>query len=262
MSATNSEAAVLLRREGAVAVLTLHQPTRRNALARRMFEQLAQHLRELGADAQVRCIVLTGAEGQFSAGGDISEMERRSLQQTRARLGELAGLVRQLAAGPKPIVAAVEGVCVGAGMSIACLCDYLVASGAARFGGAFMRIGLMPDLGGFWSVQQRVGRAKAREIFGLARTFDGTEAARIGLANEAVEPGQALQRAMAVAAEYAAMPPLAMAMLRSAFAQDIDSLDDALRAEVDYQGLLRETQDHHEAVRAFGEKRPPRFTGA
>ncbi len=255
------EPLLLVSRADDVVVLTLNQPARRNALAWKMLEQLTQTLQELHADAAVRCIVLTGAGGHFCAGGDISEMAHRTMQQSRLRLNELAVLVRRLAAGPKPVVAAVEGACAGAGLSIAALCDYVVASRSARFCAAFMRVGLIPDIGGFWSIQQRVGRAKAREICSLARTYDGTEAARIGLVNDAVDAGGALERAMQVAREYAAMPPTAMAMLRTAFVQDIDSLEVALRAEVDYQCMLRETADHREAVSAFMEKRSPRFVG-
>jgi enoyl-CoA hydratase/carnithine racemase len=150
---------------------------------------------------------------------------------------------------------------MGAGLSIAALADHVVAARDAKFGAAFVKMGLMPDMGALWSLQHRVGRAKARELLGLARSFDGAEAGRIGLANEVVEPGQALNRAIAVAQEYAALPPVATALLKSALGQGVDSLDAAMRSEVEFQAVAMSSKDHAEAVRAFMEKRAPKFEG-
>jgi enoyl-CoA hydratase/carnithine racemase len=213
------------------------------------------------ADAEVRAIVVTGAAGHFCAGGDISEMKERTLLENRERWNLVTALIRLIALGPKPVVAAVEGSAMGAGLSLAALSDYLVTARDAKFGAAFVKMGLLPDMGALWSVQQRVGPAKAREILGLARSFDGTEAARIGLANELVEPGQALARALAVAQEYAALPPVATALLKSAQAQGTDSLEAAIRSEVEFQAVAMGSGDHAEAVRAFAEKRAPKFEG-
>jgi enoyl-CoA hydratase/carnithine racemase len=213
------------------------------------------------ADAEVRAIVITGAAGHFCAGGDISEMKERTLLENRERWNLVTALIRLIALGPKPVVAAVEGSAMGAGLSLAALSDYLVTARDAKFGAAFVKMGLLPDMGALWSVQQRVGPAKAREILGLARSFDGTEAARIGLANEVVEPGQALARALAVAQEYAALPPVATALLKSAMAQGTDTLDAAIRSEVEFQAVAMGSGDHAEAVRAFTEKRSPTFDG-
>jgi enoyl-CoA hydratase/carnithine racemase len=181
--------------------------------------------------------------------------------ENRERWNLVTALIRLMALGPKPIVAAVEGSAMGAGLSIAALADYMVVARDAKFGAAFVKIGLLPDMGALWSLQQRVGPAKAREILGLARSFDGAEAGRIGLANEVVEPGKALERAIAVAQEYAALPPVASALLKSALAQGSDSLDAAIRSEVEFQAMAMCSQDHQEAVRAFAEKRAPKFEG-
>jgi len=253
---------VPLRREGAVAVLTLSFPARRNAYCLQMRTQLRERLEAAMADTEVRALVLTGAGGHFCSGGDVSEMEQRTLLQNRERWNLVTALIRLMALGPKPIVAAVEGSAMGAGLSIASLSDYVVAARDAKFGAAFVKVGLMPDMGALWSVQQRVGPAKARELLGLARTFDGAEAGRIGLANEVVEPGQALERAIAVAQEYAALPPVASALLKSALAQGVDSLDAAIRTEVEFQAVAMGSKDHAEAVRAFMEKRAPKFDGS
>ncbi|WP_280155395.1 enoyl-CoA hydratase/isomerase family protein [Piscinibacter sp. XHJ-5] len=251
-----------LTREGAVAVIRLSYPARRNAFGMQMRTQLRDRLREAMADEALRAIVITGEGGHFCAGGDISEMAQRSLLQNRERWNVVVDLIRLIATGPKPVVTAVEGSAMGAGFSIAALGDYLVCARDAKFGAAFARMGLMPDMGALWSLQHRVGRAKAREILGLARPFDGAEACRIGLANELCEPGQALERGIAVASEYAALPPVTSALLKSTLAQGVDSLEAAIRSETEFQAVAMGTADHHEAVRAFMEKRSPRFEGA
>ena len=252
---------VPLTRDGAVTVLTLSYPARRNAFGLQMRTQLCERLEAAMANPELRAIVLTGAGGHFCAGGDISEMAPLSVLQNRERWELITRLIRLIAYGPKPVVAAVEGSAMGAGLSIASLADYAVAARDAKFGAAFAKMGLLPDMGALWSLQHRVGRAKAREILGLARVFDGAEAGRIGLANEVTEPGAALARAIAVAHDYALLPPLANALLKSALAQGADSLDAAIRSEVEYQAMAKDSQDHAEAVRAFMEKRAPKFQG-
>lgn len=250
-----------LRREGAVAIVTLDYPARRNAFCMQMRTQLRDRLAELMADDTVRALVLTGAGGHFCSGGDISEMERRTLLQNRERWNLVNTLIRLIALGPKPVVAAVEGSAMGAGLSMASLSDYTVCASDARFGAAFVKVGLVPDMAALWSLQHRVGRAKAREILGLGRMFDGAEAGRIGLANEVVAPGQALERALVVAQEYAALPPVASAMIKSALAQGVDSLDAAIRSETEAQAVAMSSDDHAEAVAAFMAKRAPLFNG-
>lgn len=251
-----------LEMQGPVAVIRLNYPAKRNAFCLQMRTQLLQRLTDLNDDRDVRAIVLTGAGGHFCSGGDISEMEPRTLLQNRQRWEMITATIRKMALGPKPVVCAVEGTAMGAGLSMASLSDYLVTAANAKFGAAFVRVGLVPDMGGLWSLQHRVGRAKAREILGLGRVFDGSEALRIGLANEAVEPGNALERAIEVANEYAALPPVATALIKSALAQGTDTLDAAIRSEVEFQAVAMNSADHAEAVRAFMEKRPPKFSGA
>lgn len=251
----------LLRREEEVAILTLNYPAKRNALCLQMRQQLVAHLKTLMADPHCRAIVLTGQGGHFCAGGDISEMKQRTLLENRNRWKLVTELVSIMVTGPKPIIAAVEGNAFGAGLSLTANCDYAVAGRSARFGAAFARMAVLPDGGALWSVPRKIGMAKAREIFSLARQFDAVEAERIGLVNAVAEPGEALTVALAVAREYAAMPPLATALLKDALAQGIDTFADALRAETDFQTQLLASRDHREAVTAFLEKRSPNFTG-
>jgi enoyl-CoA hydratase/carnithine racemase len=245
-----------------VAVVTLNAPQRRNALGREARIALASQLHHLMvAEPSVRAIVLTGAQGHFCAGADIGEFKPNTMLQGRRNLELGFELVGDLAGGPKPVVAAIEGVAFGMGLSLAVACDFVVAARTARFCAAFIRVGLLPDTGILWTLPKRVGMARARELLSLATELDGTEAARIGLANRLTAPGEALQEALGLAVELAAKPPLGMACLKTALSYRAQSLQDSLRAELDYQPLLRQTADSQEAARAFLEKRAPHFQG-
>ncbi|HEY6869056.1 MAG TPA: enoyl-CoA hydratase/isomerase family protein [Novosphingobium sp.] len=244
-----------------IATVTLCDPPKRNAFSKRMREELIAALTALNTDPACRAIVLTGAEGTFCSGGDIGEMEQRTQMVARERLVVTTDLARLLLTGPKPIVAAVEGAAMGAGLTMAAACDYVVAASDARLCFAFARVGLLPDTSAYWILPRRVGLAQAQELFTLARTFDAAEAQRIMLANDVVEPGTALARARAVAADYAAMPPVTTAILRGVFAQGFASLEAAIQFELVAQPLMQKTEDHAEAVSAFRGKRKPAFEG-
>jgi enoyl-CoA hydratase/carnithine racemase len=164
-----------------------------------------------------------------------------------------------MVSGPKAIVAAVEGCAFGAGLSLAAACDMVVSSSAARYASAFVKVGLMPDTGLYWSLAQRIGGGRARELMLSAREFNGTEALQIGFANHVVEPGQALASALDVARQYAALPAVATAHLKAALATGIRTLDEAIETEVNLQPILRRSREHREAVSAFMEKRKPVF---
>ncbi|MDR5777162.1 MULTISPECIES: enoyl-CoA hydratase/isomerase family protein [unclassified Caballeronia] len=247
--------------DGNVALITLTFPRRRNALCAQMRAQLRQRLEALNAQASVRAIVLRGAEGHFCSGGDITEMRTRTVLEARQGFELATSIARLIATGPKPVVVAVEGVAVGAGLSIAALADYVIATPDARFAASFARMGLLADLGGMWGLVQRVGAAKARELLGLSRTLSGAEALQIGLVNEVAEASQIESRASDIAREYAAMPPMAMAFLRAAFARGMTAIDQVTTAEMDLATVLSCSEDHQEAVRAFVEKREPKFHG-
>ena len=258
----HSDERIQVSRDGEVAIVTINNPQRRNAMGRQMRLALRDTLhRLLVADPESKAIVLTGAGGQFSAGADISEMTKRTVLQSREILAESCEVVRDMLGGPKPVVSAVEGVAFGAGLSLAVATDYLVAASDARFCAAFMRIGLIPDTGILWTLPKKIGPGKARELLSLAREIDAAEALRIGLANRVVEPGQALPAAIEYARALAQQPPLGMALLKSALTFGADHMEASLRAEIDYQPLLRQSKDHLEAAHAFVEKRAPVFTG-
>ncbi len=209
-----TEERVLVQREGAIAVMTLNYPRRMNAFGLAMREQMWDLLLELQSDDSVRAIVLTGAGGNFCAGGDITEMESRPALRGRVRMELAVRIFRSLATGPKAFVCAVEGNAAGCGVSFAAASDYCVAASDAKFKVAFIKVGLVPDVGGLWSIPRRIGHRKAMELAAFAEPFDAAEALRLQLINETCEPGKALERALVAAARFAANPPLAMALLR------------------------------------------------
>lgn len=243
-----------------VAVVTLDNPARRNAFSLLVREQLYETLEHLMyRDEDCRAIVLTGAGGAFCSGGDISEMKERRVIEQRDRSRLTTQIFELLADGPRPVVAAVEGAAMGAGLALAAVADEIVAARNARFCAAFVHVGLLPDTGLYWSLPQRTGGGRARELCMTGRTFGADEALRIGFANEVTEPGATLAAACARARRYLAMPPLALAHVRSVLARGISTLDQAIESEAHFQPLLRGSSDHAEAVAAFLQKRSPTF---
>lgn len=255
---------VLYQRSGASAILTLNEPARLNPLSYERREHLTGLLREIHDDPEIRSIVLTGAGGNFSSGGDVRDMAQPDgpdIRRSRKRLESLHICARLVAAGPKPVLAAIEGAAFGAGLSLALACDYVVATPRARFGTAFGKLGLAPDLGLMWSLPQRVGTRLARDLLFTGRHVGGEEAVQTGIADTLAPEGQALAVALAKADDYHAIAPLSLAAIKTGFAEGPLSMEDALRTELHLQPLLRTTRDHAEGRAAFREKRQPRFTG-
>ncbi len=252
---------VFVRREGAIAVMTLNNPRRMNAFGLAMRQQMWERLVELETDDGVRAIVLTGAGGNLCAGGDITEMAQRPVLQGRMRMDLAVRIFRMLVTGPKAFVCAIEGNAAGCGVSFAAASDYCVAANDAKFKVAFIKVGLIPDVGGLWSIPRRIGHRKAMELAAFGESFDAQEALRIQLINEICEPGESLERALVAAEKFAANPPIAMALLRAALNAGADTVDAACATEVTYQSTLQNSEDFGEAAKAFLEKRPPEFTG-
>ena len=256
---------VLIERREATSIVTFNEPARMNPFSEAMRRQAADILAAEMADRAVRAIVLTGAGGQFSAGGDIRQMaaeERPDPARFKRRLELLHGLVRLVAGGPKPVVAAVEGVAFGAGLSLAAACDFVVAGEGARFGAAFGRIGLTADCGLLWSLPQRIGLGRAKDMMFTGRPVGAEEAVRIGLADRLVPAGTALVAALDKTAEYLDTAPLSIAAMKAGLAEAPCDLESALRLEGHQQPMLGMTADHTEGRHAFLQKRRPHFTGA
>jgi 2-(1,2-epoxy-1,2-dihydrophenyl)acetyl-CoA isomerase len=257
----NGEPILIEGRDGPVLVLTMNAPERRNALSVPLRAALIDAVTAAMADPEIRAIVLTGAAGNFSSGGDISGMDGVTGLGGRERLTFVHRLIRLLVAGEKPVIAAIEGYAVGAGLSLAAACDIVVAARDARFACSFNKLGLMPDLGAVWTLPLRMGFGRARYIMLRGHTFGADAAERWGLVEEISEPGQALADATALAQELATRAPLSNGFTKALLARMPRDLDEMLRAEADAQGVLFTSADFDEGRRAFLEKRKAEFAG-
>ena len=249
----------MLDRDGGVAVITLDDAKKRNALSTDVVADLARHVDDVLADDAVRAIVLTGAGGVFSAGGDISGFD--SGEPLRRRMPQLHRLCGKIAHSEKPTIAAVEGGAFGGGFSLALLCDQIVAAEDARFCSSFAKIGLMPDLGLLATLPARVGVGRAKEIMILADDVAAPDALADGIIDAMTPPGGALQKAKDIAQEFAAMAPLALAYSKAMIMRQPMTLQQELAWEGHGQGLLFTSEDLQEGRSAFFEKRPPAFKG-
>lgn len=245
-------------RHGAAVVLTLDYTERRNALAMEMRKRLADALERIEADRDARAIVITGAGGNFSAGGDISGMDVRDLAGGRERFRLTHRLVRLLIKGSKPIIAAVEGWAVGAGLSLALCCDTIIAAADAQFMAGFGKVGLIADLGLLHTLPARIGQGRARQILLYNRPMHAGEAERIGLVDHVVPAGRVLESALEHAAHFASGAPLPVAYTRAFLAEGLDA---ALDWEREVQSALFLSADHAEGKAAFLAKRAPVFKG-
>ncbi len=245
-------------RRGAIAVLTLDYPARRNALAIPMRVALAEAFNRLEADTDLRAIVLTGEGAHFCAGGDISGMNVTDLAGGRERFRQTHRLVRAMIENAKPIIAAVEGWAVGAGLALALCCDTVVAASDARFMAGFGKVGLVGDFALLHTLPRRIGEGRARQMLIHGTQVEADEALRIGLADHVTASGASLARAMELAEALAISAPLPIALTKSYLAA---GLADALEWERNIQSALFLTADHAEGKAAFLEKRAPRFRG-
>lgn len=245
--------------EGGVLVLTMNLSRRKNALSDELRNGLRDALGAAMADTAIRSVVLTGSGGCFCAGGDIKGMGRPIPEATQ-RLEVLHDVIRMIALGPKPVVAAVEGVAYGGGWSLAACCDTVVAHASARFCASFGKVGLVPDMGIMWSLPQRVGPARARRLLQSGREVGAAEAVEIGAADVLTDDDPV---ACAIDEARALVPfaPLPATYLRAIISEHHGALSAVLAAERKAQQALFATRDHAEAREAFLEKRPPRFMG-
>ncbi|APA98090.1 enoyl-CoA hydratase/isomerase family protein [Nocardia seriolae] len=252
---------VLAEDRGPVRIITLNRPERRNAIDIPLRVALAERLEAAMADPGVRVIVVTGAGKAFCAGGDISTMERMAEAASRPRAQAAQRVVRAIWEGPKPVLAAVEGLAFGAGVSLALACDRVISAEDAVFSTAFTGVGLAGDMGIFASLPARVGPARAKQLMLLPRKVSGSAAFELGMADAVVPPGTALECAIADAERIAALAPLALGELETNLGRWPCDPVRMLDHEVDAQVRLFDTEDFAEGVAAFHERRLPQFHG-
>lgn len=252
-----------VRIEGSVAVVTINRPERKNAITMVMRKQFQDVFEQLQDDDDVRAIVLTGAGKDFSAGADVGEIGSGGVRGNLGNARTRTRMVRAVAHTHKPIIAAVEGVCIGMSFAMALACDFIICAENARFQFAFRHIGLVMDAGAGWLLERHVGVTRAKEIAYTGRFVSGQQAAQYGFALEAVAEETALARALELAHEIANAPTLALSEMKRQFdTAPGQTFDEALDYEVAVQGLMTWSEDFKEGTAAFKEKRKPVYRGA
>jgi 2-(1,2-epoxy-1,2-dihydrophenyl)acetyl-CoA isomerase len=253
-------AEVEVTRAGAVQTITLNRPEVLNAFNRALHQALREALKE-ARDPEVRAVVLTGAGRGFSAGQDLKEF---------GEAPDVADALRQsyhpnvlaIRGLEKPVIAAVNGVCAGAGLSLACVCDMRVAADDASFVPGFIGIGLVPDAGGTYFLERLLGASRAFEWMSSNRRLTAAEAHAWGLVSEVVEADSLQSRAAELASLYAVLPTRGIGMTKRLFDHAGNAtLEEQLELEAQLQAAATQTEDFREGVAAFLEKREPKFSG-
>ncbi|MGZ6312940.1 MAG: enoyl-CoA hydratase-related protein [Candidatus Limnocylindrales bacterium] len=245
-----------------VLTLTLDRPEALNALDRTLKRELLAAFRAAAQDGAVRAVVLTGAGRAFCAGQDLREAGLSGAAISREVRERYVPLILAIARLEKPVLAAVNGVAAGAGLSLALACDLRLASSAASFLCAFGRVGLVPDSGLSWFLPRLVGPGRAAEMVLTTEPVDAATAERIGLVNRVVAADALVAETQALAARLAAGPPIALGLAKRALARgQVTDLEAVLEYEAELQTAAGRSRDHAEGVAAFLEKRPARFRG-
>lgn len=251
---------IVERPEDGVALVRLHRPERRNALSLALRRDLAAAFTSFAEDPAVRVAILTGDDRNFAAGADLGEMADLDVLGALAR--PVAALSAPIERFPKPLIAAIEGYCLGGGLEIALMADILIAGEGARFGLPEIKVGVLPGNGGTQRLPRLIGRPAAMLMLLTGEPVEAARALAMGLISELIGTGQALPRALAVARRIAAMPPLAAALIKELVTQGAEaSLPAAQSMERRAMALLFATADRREGIAAFLEKRPPQFRG-
>lgn len=255
--------------EGFVVTLTMNEPERRNPLTgNSAVAEFLTAIERIQNDRSVRAVIITGAGTAFSTGGDIRDMQRQSL-------GEVTGMeirneyrtgIQRLPLAlfnlEVPVIAAVNGAAIGAGLDLACMCDIRIASEHAKFAESFVKLGIIPGDGGAWLLQRLIGLSRASEMSLTGDVIGAEQAAQWGLVSRVVPADQLLMAANELAQRIAANPPHAVRLTKRLMREAMHTrLDTLLEMSAAFQALSHKTDDHREAVEAFLEERSPSFKG-
>jgi 2-(1,2-epoxy-1,2-dihydrophenyl)acetyl-CoA isomerase len=257
---------ILVTETEGILTITLNRPDKLNAFIGHMRRDLAEALEHAGSDRGVRVVIITGAGRAFCAGGDVrfmaELMQRRDSEEFARILGAGRRVITAIRHMTKPVIAAVNGPASGAGSNLAFACDLRVVSSEATFSQSFVKVGLVPDWGGTFFLPRLVTPNKACELFFLGESIDAAEALRLGIVNQVVAPEELESVTMQLAERLRAAPPIALAAAKQAvYTSEAADLEEMLRYETEAQLRCFESEDGHEGVHAFLEKRDPLFTG-
>jgi enoyl-CoA hydratase/carnithine racemase len=251
---------VRAERDGAVGVVTLDRPEKRNALSPEVMEELASAVEDFDRDPEVGCIVIAGSDDVFAAGADIKAMAERSLAEVLE--ASTVSFWQRIASCRTPLVAAVSGFALGGGCELALLCDMIVASESAEFGQPEITLGIIPGGGGTQRLARVIGKQRAMELVLTGRRIDASEAQRLALVNVIAPKKRWLEEAIELARVVARRPPLAVKLGKQAvLAAEEMPLNAGLSHERRLYELAMATEDRVEGMRAFLEKRRPEFKG-
>ncbi|MFJ7637984.1 enoyl-CoA hydratase/isomerase family protein [Peribacillus sp. NPDC097206] len=256
--------AVIMQVNNGIATITLNEPNSLNALSGAIIEKLNHFFNSIKNDSSIRAVILTGNGRSFCAGGDIKGFSKvTSAASGRKYMQKHSSFLKELVNMEKPVIAAVNGFAIGAGFSIAIACDIVIASSKAKFGLNFNKVGLVPDLGALYHLPRIVGMARAKELAFSDRILSASEAKDYGICLEVVEEDNLLNFCTDLANSFVANPPIAIGLTKTMLNHSMESsLEDILNEEAMVQGIVFNTQDHQEGVRAFIDKTKPNFTGS
>jgi enoyl-CoA hydratase/carnithine racemase len=258
-----------ITREGSIAILTMSQPETRNALTgNTAVEEFVQACADITKDTSIRAVILTAEGPVFSSGGNVKDMLRYQTQQLKPDVireeyrNGIQRLPKALYNLDVPVIAAINGPAIGAGLDLTCMCDIRIASDKATFAESFVKVGIVPGDGGAWLLPRAIGWSRAAQLYFTGDVVDAQTAREWGLVSEVYPDDQLMNEAEKLAGRIIQQPPQALRMTKRLMREGQGaSFDNIMEMSAAMQVLVQRTDDHLEAVNAFFEKRQPEFKG-